>query len=114
MTAEQFRRVALNLPGAVEGAHMHHPDFRVNGRIFATLGYPDASRGMVKLTMEQQKKFTQAEPAVFSPVNGAWGRRGCTSVHLKAARSAILREVMAAAWRNVVPERLAGQSGWTR
>ena len=66
MTAEQFRRLALALPDTAESAHMRHPDFRVNGKIFATLGYPDSGWGMVKLTPEQQEVFVRAEAGVFT------------------------------------------------
>ena len=75
MTADQFRRLALSLPEATESAHMGHPDFRVKGKIFATLG-PEEKSGMVKLTPDQQEQFVQAEPDVFDPCAGAWGERG--------------------------------------
>src|SRR5947199_3289957 len=67
MTAREFRSLALSLPRASEAAHMGHPDFRVAGRIFATLGYPRSGWGMVKLTPEQQELFVRAQPAVFAP-----------------------------------------------
>jgi hypothetical protein len=111
MTAEQFRRVALTLPGTAESAHMRHPDFRVSGKIFATLGYPNDDYGMVKLSPGQQERFTQAAPSAFTPVKGAWGRQGCTSVCLKAAKVALLRKAMSAAWRNAAPKRMAEQLG---
>ena len=79
MTAVDFRRMALRFPEATEGAHMNHPDFRVRGKIFATLGYPDKGVGMVKLFPDQQQQFVRAEPKVFAPVNGLWGRRGVSS-----------------------------------
>lgn len=107
MTAEGFRRLALALPEALESAHMGHPDFRVGGRVFATLGYPDAGFGMVKLTSEQQELFLRVAPEVFAPANGAWGRRGSTTVQLARASAATLRDALAAAWRNVAPKRLA-------
>jgi hypothetical protein len=106
MTANQFRKLALELPEASESEHMGHPDFRVGGKIFATLGAPDASFGMVKLTPEQQAWVVQEEPDVFVPVPGGWGRRGCTNVRLKAATRDILRPVLADAWRGVAPKRL--------
>ncbi|HEY7410434.1 MAG TPA: MmcQ/YjbR family DNA-binding protein [Vicinamibacteria bacterium] len=101
MTAAGFRRLALQLPEAVEVGHMGHPDFRVGGKIFATLGYPDAGWGMVKLTPDQQEALVSAEPGVFSPVKGGWGRRGATGVRLRAATARTLRTALAAAWRNV-------------
>ena len=76
MTTQDFRRIALGLPEAVESSHMKHPDFRVRDKIFATLGYPDAKWGMVKLTPDEQASFVRSDPAAFMPVKGAWGRRG--------------------------------------
>ena len=86
---------------------MGHPDFRVRGKIFATLGYPDASWAMLKLTLEQQEAFVSAEPAVFVPVKGGWGRRGATSVCLQPAKPGTVRVALFTAWRNVAPRRLA-------
>jgi hypothetical protein len=108
VTAEQFRRIALRFPEVEERSHMDHPDFRVRGgKIFATLAYPDGKWGMVKLTPEQQEEFVGAEPEVFEPVKGGWGRGGATSVRLKSATKAILRPAMAAAWCNAAPKKLA-------
>ena len=109
MTANEFRKIALSLPEAVESAHMGHPDFRVRGKIFATL-YPGDTAGMVKLTPEQQEAFVHAEPEVFTPVKGSWGRRGCTTVNFRAAKKSTLRNALATAWRNTAPKRLVGQS----
>lgn len=106
--AEEFRNMALSLPEALEGAHMGHPDFRVGGKIFATLA-PDESWGMVKLTREQQEEFVRDEPEVFQPVNGAWGRRGATHVRLVAATEGAVRPALIAAWRNAAPKRLSQQ-----
>jgi len=107
MTAGEFRSLALGQPEATESSHMNHPDFRVRGKIFATLGAPNHAWGMVKLTPEQQRRFVQAEPEVFTPVKGGWGRRGCTNVHLAAATDDAVRPALIAAWRNVAPKRLA-------
>jgi YjbR len=71
MTSEQFRRMALRFPGSSERSHMGHPDFRVGGKIFATLGYPEEGWAMVKLLPEQQREFVKAEPGRFVPVKGA-------------------------------------------
>ena len=101
MTADEFRSMALTFPGAVESAHMNHPDFRVGGKIFATLGYPDESCGMVALTPEEQREFVRKAPEVFHPCKGAWGQRGATSVHLASATKATLRAALEAAYRNV-------------
>jgi hypothetical protein len=98
MTANEFRKMALGLAGAVELAHMEHPDFRVGGRIFATLGYPDDGWGVVMLSPEEQKRLCAAEPKVFVPVKGAWGRAGNTQVNLKAARKASVRAALEAAY----------------
>ena len=108
MIAEEFRTLALSLPEASEAAHMGHPDFRVRGKVFATLG-PDESWGMVKLTPELQAIFVRTEPDVFQPVNGAWGKRGCTYVRLEAATEPAVRQALVAAWRNTAPKRLAQQ-----
>jgi hypothetical protein len=109
MSADAFRRIALGLPETSESAHMDHPDFRVRGKIFATLGWPDKDSGMVKLTREEQEVLVEAEPAVFFPVKGAWGRQGCTNVRLDAASETILRSALMKAWRRAAPKRLAEQ-----
>jgi hypothetical protein len=106
MTQDGFRKLALALPGAEESAHMGHPDFRVRGKIFATLGAPDAEWGMVKLTPEQQEGFVDFAPKVFTPVKGGWGLRGATNVRLGAATARTLRPALETAWRNVAPARL--------
>lgn len=106
VTLAEFRRVALSFPEAVESAHMDHPDFRVGGKVFATLGYPEKGYGMVKLPPKEQVFFIEAEPNVFAPVKGAWGLRGATLVRLSAANKTSLRRALAAAWRNLAPKRL--------
>ena len=106
MTAKDFRRLALSLPETEERAHMNHPDFRVCGKIFATLGYPDKSHGMVKLSPEQQHYFSKDSSDAFVPIKGGWGRRGATSVNLKATSKETLRRALEAAWRNTAPKRL--------
>ena len=100
MTADDFRRLALSMGGAIESAHMGHPDFRANGRIFATLHSND-TMGMVKLTPEEQQEFMRMNPAMFSPSSGAWGRQGCTNVRLDSADAATLRGAMILAWEQV-------------
>jgi len=105
MTPDDFRSLALSFPETVEHAHHDHPDFRVRGKVFATLGYPEHGWAMVKLAPEQQHNFVEAWPAVFAPVVGAWGRRGATSIRLIAARKTVVRRALAAAWRNVAPKR---------
>ena len=109
MTPSQFRKLALSLPETEERRHMNHPDFRVAGKIFATLGYPDKTRGMVKLSPEDQHYFSKDHPDAFIPVKGTWGRRGATSVVLKAANQESVAKAVQAAWRNTAPKRLLGK-----
>jgi hypothetical protein len=99
-SADRFRRITLAMAGTVEGAHMGHPDFRVNGRIFATL-HPDLETGMVKLTPDQQAAFVRDHPSAFAPENGAWGRQGCTAVRIGAVDDELLGEAITLAWRNL-------------
>ena len=107
MTADDFRRLALSLPEAEERSHMGHPDFRVRGKIFATLGYPEGDWAMVKLTPQQQTEFMLADPAIFTPVKGGWGRHGCTNVLLEFANPQSVKNALLTAWRNTAPKRLA-------
>src|SRR5262249_26788835 len=111
VTATEFRSLALSLPESSERAHMNHPDFRVRGKIFATLG-PDETWGMVKLTPDEQTYFIRAEPHVFHPASGTWGRRGCTIIRLCEIRlceadELLVRQALISAWRNAAPKRLA-------
>jgi hypothetical protein len=99
VNAGDFRRIALGLDGAIESAHMGHPDFRANGRIFATL-HPDRRAGMVKLTPEQQRRFVRDDPGSFTPEPGAWGRGGCTAVRLATVDEEMLGEALTLAWQN--------------
>lgn len=102
MNAEEFRAAALKVPGAIELAHMNHPDFRVKGKIFASLGYPDDGWGMVKLTPVQQRSFMKEAPEIFSPCAGAWGKAGSTSVYLASAKKRILAKALRAASQNII------------
>jgi len=104
MTPAAFRKITLSLPETEERQHMNHPDFRVAGKIFATLGYPDKTRAMVKLSPEDQHNFSKDYPEAFIPVKGTWGLRGATSVHLKAAKKAAVAKAIQAAWRNTAPK----------
>jgi hypothetical protein len=106
VSSSRFRLIALGLPGVVEASHQGHPDFRVGKRIFATLGYPDRSWGMVKLTPEQQSVLVEAEPEIFRPVPGGWGKRGSTNVRLTAADETTLQSALTMAWRNIAPKSL--------
>jgi hypothetical protein len=109
VTSNEFRKLALSFPEAAENFHMDHPDFRVRGKIFATLGYPDTSWAMVKLAPVEQEMFVKAEPRVFAPVKGGWGRRGATNVILKSAKKGSVRRALAAAWSLAAPTKLAAQ-----
>jgi hypothetical protein len=101
MTIDEFRKMALEIPTAIERSHMHHPDFRVAEKIFASLGVPGESWGMVKLTPEQQRAFVEKVPEVFKPCKGAWGRQGYTNVYLPIAKASIVRAALDAAAKNV-------------
>jgi hypothetical protein len=103
MTAATFRRLALDLPEAVESSHMNHPDFRVGGKIFATLHAPSKGWAMVKLPQAAQASLLAAAPAVFVPATGAWGRGGATLVKLRQADLAMVRRALGMAWRERAP-----------
>ena len=104
MTSEDFRDIALSMQGAVESAHLGHPDFRANGRIFATL-QADEEWGMVKLLPDEQQELLREQPEVFTPASGAWGRQGCTMVRLAAADPAVLKGAMFLAWEHAASKR---------
>ena len=111
MTPDQFRGLALSLPETSESAHMAHPDFRVGGKIFATLSYPDEDWAMVNLTPDQQQELVRTEPDVFVPVKGGWGRKGATNVRLKKAKKSTVQQALAAAWSNrALRRKSAGQA----
>ena len=109
MTPKEFRSLVLSFPETTKREHMNHPDFRVAGKIFATLGYPNTERAIVKVTPLEQEMLVRSEPSVFTPVKGAWGLKGCTSVNLKAAKKSPLRRAIAAAWRLAAPADLTEQ-----
>jgi hypothetical protein len=101
VTADDFRELALGLEGAVESAHMGHPDFRVNGRIFATL-QASMESGAVMLTPEEQQEFLRTHPKTFTPASGAWGRQGSTMVRLAGAEPAAVRSAVLTAWQRAI------------
>ena len=101
VTEATFRRIALGMKDAVEGAHMGHPDFRVGGRIFSTIHH-DRAHGMVKLTPEQQEAYLREHPGTFAPESGAWGRAGCTRVTFDSVDEETLGEALTLAWQNTV------------
>jgi len=96
-----FRRLALELPGAIESSHMNHPDFRLNNQIFATLSAQKKGCGVLKLTTEQQQAFIAEQPTIFSPVQGGWGRMGMTYIHLNQAGESIMAGALKTAFRNL-------------
>ncbi|HYT73656.1 MAG TPA: MmcQ/YjbR family DNA-binding protein [Vicinamibacterales bacterium] len=102
MTPAGIRRIALGLKEVVEQAHHGHPDFRIGGRIFATLAYPDKKWGMVSLTPAQQQTWVREHPGAFVPVKGAWGEQGATEVRLDAVDEEALGEALTLAWQNAV------------
>jgi hypothetical protein len=106
VNADDFRRIALAFPGAEEKAHMGHPDFRVGGKIFATLQAPGSDTGMVALHPEQQELAMDAEPEAFRPAAGAWGRGGSTLVDLGQVSDEWLERTLDWAWAKRAPEKL--------
>ena len=105
MTPAEFRRLALGFPEAVEGSHMGHSDFRVGGKIFATLGYPDDRCAVVMLTPQDQDLLVRDYPKAFSPVAGKWGASGSTTVTLRSATKRPVTLALDAAWRKRAPKR---------
>ncbi len=98
MTVDDFRRIALSMEGAEESSHIGQPDFRVGGRIFATLASASQGYGNVKLTLEQQAALVEEMPEVFVPIPGGWGRTGMTHVRLAAASEDVLAGALRLAW----------------
>ncbi len=107
MTAAQFREIALSFPDTVEAAHMGHPDFRVGGKIFATLGYPNEERGVLVLSPEEQQNLIRKHPEMFEPVPGGWGCRGSTQVLLTQITRPVLEAATRKAWQRKAPKRLS-------
>jgi hypothetical protein len=99
MNAADFRRIALSLEGAEEGSHMGSPDFRVGGRIFATLASQSQGYGNLMLTPEQQAAFVAEQPEIFVPIAGGWGRMGCTHIKLAEANEDVLAGALHTAWK---------------
>lgn len=109
MTINDFRRIALSFEDAEESSHMGAPDFRVGGRIFATLASQKQGYGNLMLTMEQQTAFVEELPQVFLPIPGGWGRMGMTHIRLAAASEDVLTGALHTAWRLRVEKN--GKSG---
>lgn len=99
MIPAQFRKLALSFAEVSESAHMNHPDFRIGGKIFATLGYPDKEHGMVVVPPEDQARLIKSHPKVFAPAKGAWGKQGSTTVRLDAVDHVTLKSALETAWR---------------
>jgi hypothetical protein len=106
MTTDDFRRMALSFPDTAESAHMNHPDFRVNGKIFATLPNPDNGLAMVSLPPDQQEAFVQLQPSAFAPVKGGWGRQGCTNVRLRVVKEETLNGALTIAWQSASQKKV--------
>ncbi|MGA7240454.1 MAG: MmcQ/YjbR family DNA-binding protein [Bryobacteraceae bacterium] len=98
MTAKDFRRIALSLEGAEEGSHFGAVDFRVGGRIFATLAAVKQGYGNLMLTPEQQAEFVAEQPELFLPIPGGWGKSGATHIRLSEANEDVLSGALRAAW----------------
>lgn len=105
-----FRRLALELPEAIESSHMGHPDFRLNNRIFATLSAQEKGYGVLKLTPEQQQAFITEQPKSFSPVQGGWGRMGMTFIHLEHADEALIAGALSTAYHNLQKKQSENKS----
>jgi hypothetical protein len=99
MKATDFRRIALSLEGAEEGSHMGATDYRVGGRIFATLASEDKGYGNLMLTPELQAQFVEELPEVFLPIHGGWGRMGSTHIRLAKASEDVLTGALRTAWK---------------
>jgi hypothetical protein len=114
MSANDFRRLALLLEGAEEGSHMGAADFRVGGRIFATLASVNQGYGNLMLSVEQQATFVEEQPDLFLPVAGGWGRMGATHIRLAAANEDVLAGALHTAWkRRVEKNEKSGKSKQT-
>jgi len=109
MTADEFRRLALSLPEAVEGSHMGHADFRVAGKVFATLGYPNERYGAAMLTPQDQDLLVKDHPKTFAPAAGAWGASGSTTIVLRGASKRAVGIALEAAWRKRAPKGLPAE-----
>jgi hypothetical protein len=115
MTAADFRRIALSFEGAEESSHMGAPDFRVDGKVFATLVSESQGYGNLMLTVEHQAAFVGEQPEIFLPIHGGWGRMGMTHIRLAEADEGILTGALRTAWKlrvekNQKPSRKSGKS----
>ena len=108
MHADEFRKLALSLPQAVESSHMNHPDYRVGGKVFASLCV-DGSWAMVKLEPQQQAEYVADDPDVYQAANGAWGKAGATMIQLENAAVESVGEALMRAWRKTAPKKLINE-----
>jgi hypothetical protein len=106
MRVADFRKMALSMPDATEGSHFGHADFRVGGKIFATLGLADEGFGVLLLSPEQQAGMVEDAPEVFSPVPGGWGKKGSTRVLLAKVKPDVLEGALRMAWKKRAPKNL--------
>ena len=104
MTKDDLRRLALALPGVEEKSHFDKADFRMKNKIFASL--KDDATGVIKLTLEQQSMMVDAEPKVFQPIPGGWGRKGWTKIILAKADEITLKSALQTAWKNIAPKSI--------
>ena len=111
MMPAEFRRLAMAFPEAIESSHMGTADFRVGGKIFATLGYPDEQFAVVMLTPQDQDLLVRDFPKIFAPVAGKWGASGSTTVTLRTATKRAVNLALDAAWRRRAPKRLLATRG---
>jgi hypothetical protein len=105
MTPAAFQKIALALPEAAASSHFDVPDFRVGGKIFATAGRIDG-KAVLKLTRDQQQMLCEAEPDMFEPVSGGWGRLGWTNLVLAKTDAKTAKSALWMAWRNTAPKKL--------
>ncbi|HEY2360081.1 MAG TPA: MmcQ/YjbR family DNA-binding protein [Candidatus Angelobacter sp.] len=110
MRVSDFRRIALSLPEATEGSHFGNADFRVGGKIFATLSLAKQGYGVLLLTPEQQAGMVEDEPKIFSAIPNGWGRNGATRVSLAKVSPDILKAALQTAWRRRAPKKLSAAS----
>jgi len=106
MKPDDFRRIALSMPEAVEVYRLGHSEFRLGRTTFATLEGIADSIATIRLTPDQQAMFIEKAPAVFAPAPGGWGSLGSTLARLATASPAIVEEALAAAWANAAPKSL--------
>ena len=110
LATSDFRRIALSLPEAIEGSHFGQADFRVGGKIFATLAVEAEGYGVLLLAADQQAEMVEDEPEIFSPVSGGWGRNGATRVRLDKVTEDILEAALRTAWLRKAPKRQSGKN----